>query len=365
MAIMKHSLANTPALVPLVFAFLTCGVLYLAFPDQHYVIGWATMVKYFILTLGVLLAAAVARAPRKLQTIHFLIVGWGCSIAIGVALGAPLSRGLLYCIPVIAFALPRETRSYLPILSVATLAFALVGSVYEAAAFGGFAMFADYGYRASSIFINPNNLAITAVVLLSFTLKLKSVLYNGIAVASATVLVVTSGSKAGMVLFAILLVYVAARRNIKLAAVVAVCLAGLAALALVLGWLRAPILSVYLRIEQIVDFATNLGNPLFPSVDRDVAAPLYVDNVYLQTWNEMGAPAAIVLVCILLHLALRDRLSNPGWLLFGAAGLSENFIYLWPLAYLFWAYAGERPSDTIPKTRDDAAAVIEPIRAKP
>lgn len=342
---------DTPALVFVVLAFLTCGGVYLIFPEQHYTVGWATAIKYVFVLLGMLLVAATAKISVKaLRVPHFLAAAWVFAVGAAMLLGVPASRGLVYSLPVVFMFLPRETRAYVPLLGLITLLVATFCAPYEALVVGGFGYFADYGYRASSIFINPNNLAITAVIALSLVMEIKNRTYTTIGFACTGLLVVASSSKAGLLLLAVLIVFHAMKVNLRLAIWAFLGCLSIAVIGLLFDWFRAPFLSVYFRLEQVVGFVTSISNPLFPFYERVGSAP-YVDNVYLQTWNELGAPAAVVLVCALIYVGWRDRTKHCAWLLFAVTGFSENFIYLWPLAYLFWIYTAS-PLAQMPAQRN-------------
>jgi hypothetical protein len=39
---------------------------------------------------------------------------------------------------------------------------------------------------------------------------------------------------------------------------------------------------------------------------------------------------------------MRDRLGQPLWLLFAAASMTTNVLFLFPLGYIFWFYVGRR-----------------------
>jgi hypothetical protein len=87
-------------------------------------------------------------------------------------------------------------------------------------------------------------------------------------------------------------------------------------------------------------------NPAFPflawktMVGPNEGDAIYVDNAFLQTWNETGIGTAVALVCVFVWILFRDGVKSPFLGLFLTASLSGNIIYLWPVAYFFWINVG-------------------------
>lgn len=337
--IVKHTI------VALILSFLLCGSIYLVFPSQHYDTGSsATYIKYLL--LFPLLASAITyyqRHPIPVPVLLFL-TGWGLALSLALAWGTPPLKLALYGIPALALLAPSPIRFIVPKLMATVLMATAIGAAFEYTIVGGFARFADMGYRASSIFLNPNNLAVTTVILCAYVISAsdRSLQYSTLALGA--IIILASSSKTGMGLLGILFVYMVWREWPRVALIAAGCLVLAASGAVAAGLVRAPWLSVYFRILQSSEFVFGMTNPVFPSI---AGVRAYVDNVYLQIWNEVGAPALLVYISALLYSAHRDRLNSPLWIIFGAAGVTENIVYLWPTGYLLWFYVANPPTHEI------------------
>lgn len=327
-----------PALFAITLLFLSCGAIYLVFPNQHYrTDGFAVLVKYVLLVP--LIVAAIAHYWRHaiVEPAVLFFVLWSAVMATAIWAGTPLARVAVYWIPSVAIFVPSVMWRELPRISAVVIILALVGAIYEYSIIGGFARFnVSPGGRAISIFLNPNNMAITVVVLLAIATQH----YRGAALAllvlASIVLVALSKSNTGIVLLGMLALYAVWR--IKPILVLAVgATAVLSGVALVsLNLVRAPWMSGYLRFMQVQNVFGSADNLIFPRL----GGVFHIDNALLFTWMEAGLPAAIVLALLFCYALLVDRFRSPLPAIFVVASLTTNIIFLWPLAYLFWAQIG-------------------------
>lgn len=337
MSLSKASAGLNPAIYAITLFFLSCGAIYLAFPDQHYrTDGFAVWVKYILLVP--LIAAAAPyywrRAISEPAMLFFLL--WSAAMAIAIWAGTPISRVAVYWIPSGAIFVPPVMWRELPKIAAVVIILALVGAIYEEIVMGGFARFSVTEGRAISIFLNPNNMAITVVALLAIAAQH----YRGGALAllvlATIALVVLSKSNTGIVLLGLLALHAVWRLKpiLVLGAGAAVVFLGAALIALNL--VRAPWFSGYLRLMQISNVFGSADNLIFPRL----GGAFHIDNALLFTWIEAGLPAAIILFLVFCYALLVDRLRSPLPAIFAAASLTTNIIFLWPLAYLFWAQIG-------------------------
>lgn len=325
----------------LIMAFLLSGSLYLAFPGAHYSTSTALVyVKYcaFFPVIAIFAYFSISYGTAT-TTVVFLFL-WIAALLLGLMFGTPPMRIALYAIPAGAILIPQALHAKMPIIMRWLLLAMATGVLFEYFVTGGFLVFADMGFRASSIFINPNNLAIVAVLACVYAFSIGRGPVPILFLAIGAFIVAASASKTGMILYSLMIMYLVWTWRPTALIVAVTVIASVAAAVLALGLIRAPWLSIYLRLLQIADFIGNMPNPIFPQLE---VTGSYVDNVYLQTWNEVGLPALLVYVAILFYLAIRDRLRSPFWVLFAAAGFTENIIYLWPVGYVFWMCVGSRP----------------------
>jgi len=345
MLVPKARAVDPPATWVFAFAllFMTHGAIYLLLPHIHYrTDSLAVYIKYLLLVpLVVGLIAHYWSSPIALsKTVWFCL--WEATLCIALMTGAEPLRVALYGIPAVALFMPRSVWEQLPTISLYVLILATIGLLYEYIAIGGFGRFSEEGYRATSIFLNPNNLGIVAVLATYFAMKTCDGVMWWVSVALGVALAIASMSKTGLLLCLILLGYTVSGGQVLRLITGIGALAIAAAAAISLGMVRAPWESGYLRLHQALDFFQRMDGWFFPTVGR---LPPYVDNAFLQTWNEMGLLPLLVFICAIAYGALRDRLRSPLWLLFGAAAATTNINYLWPVAYLFWAYIGNGKHD--------------------
>ena len=332
----------------ILFIFLISGSLYLIFPEQHYnAAGWGVLVKYVLyFWLLALLAGHVAINGTLSLSSIIVALAWVIAISIGVMMGADAKRAFLYLIPVTALLAPRSFQLRATSLALPLLMVTLAGAFYEYFVLGGFARFHPTSYRGISIFINPNNLGITVTVLAAYVTLTRRGTLSWITFTFCGGLVLYSGSKTGMAALLALTVLLLAQASALRLVALGLPVLALAALSIATGLVHVQLDSAWERIRQYTEFFSNLNNTIFPFLD---AMPYYADNAFIQLWIEMGLPAAIVYVTVMLICVVREKLWSPLWAIFVLSSMTTNVPYLFPLAYLFWFYAGTSFTQTSPK----------------
>lgn len=212
-------------------------------------------------------------------------------------------------------------------------------------------------YRMVSIFLNPNNLGIvitlfTFAYLESFSIrKILSWLcyFNGL------LIVVLSGSKTGLgvfMFFSVYILYLAIsnrhsenalikRADLKylVFAIPVVLVVALRLIAMVdlsdmrdFNW---GSLMVRLR-DYNVFFSLVRENYLFPWINTTKN----IDNMYLHIWGSFGLPGmiAFILFNMFLFFKITSRKMMAILLSFLLMGFTTNYMYLWPLGYMYWAF---------------------------
>ena len=92
------------------------------------------------------------------------------------------------------------------------------------------------------------------------------------------------------------------------------------------------------RFGQIIEFLKNVKkNPLFPNK----ISQAYTDNLYLHLWGFVGIIVCIIFILFNLYLFLicymrRKKMFCILFFLFFIYGFAENYLYLWPIAYIYW-----------------------------
>jgi hypothetical protein len=270
---------------------------------------------------------------------------------------------ITYSLPIWVIVLYDGLRDidFLP-LARATLVIASVLTYVEVIVLGGIYndFFVEGAYRATSIFVSPNMLS-PMVALLTYYILVEgrgSALSRSVAIVNACAVTVLSGSKTGIVVTAIMLTAALAEirglprlRLIAFALVAGtgILVADAAGLTSILS--RFPgmggsdvevrafsLESGYIRL---LEYETFLGLaarwPLFPWY-REFQ---YVDNMYLHLWGSFGLVALLAFLLFSAWLVIlslgrgRTRLALIFALLV-VVGMSTNFVYLWPIAYVYW-----------------------------
>lgn len=319
-----------------IFLMISSGAIYLFYPDQHYNdSGWAVLIKYIIyIPLIVLIILGFLLLNKRLSPVGVVLVASWVMIAIFAYLaGTDVVRVGLYTLPVFAALSPQWVRDAAPKLSYWVLWLTVIGAGYEYFVLGGFPRFHPIQYRAISIFVNPNNLGIFSVILYYYARELGHP-RSAISFVLSLSLILISGSKTGFFCFIILLFAYQANRT-PAHALIALIGGGLVSTFAILSGL-IPFESAFIRIEQVTDFFETVDAIFYPDPNS-----AYADSSYIQTWLQMGLIGTLFFSSVIIYCAVRDRLQRPLWLVLGAASITTNLLYLFPLAYVFWFYASD------------------------
>ncbi|WP_440980926.1 hypothetical protein [Shinella sumterensis] len=329
------------------FLFIVSGAIYLAFPDQHYnTQGWGVLIKYalYFFLLGLLALYVAMNGEFSTATILVALL-WVIVVLMGLMAGADMERALLYLIPVAAVLAPPSFQMRAMRLAMPVLLLTIAGAFYEYFVLGGFTRFHPTSYRGISIFINPNNLGITATILTAYVTLLSRGAVRWITIIICWGVILYSGSKTGMGVLLALMVLLVAKANFFRMLMLGLPILSVAAAFVGIGIVEVPLDSTWDRIRQYTDFLVNVEDFMFPFVD---GRAYYTDNAILQLWIELGLPAAAAYVSVLLICCINERLRSPLWAVFALSSLTTNIPYLFPLAYMFWFHVGTVIRQTSP-----------------
>lgn len=231
---------------------------------------------------------------------------------------------------------------------------------------GVFDMFSDMGYRVCSVFINPNNYGTYIWIVTSMILiKEDNSLVKTITLGNSLFLLILTGSRSSLIIMYLIVVmvlfyniaktlsskYKLSQKNI---AMLLVCF-------LIILLLAVSDLSINnffdngKGIRNITDIDLTVGryeqylrffdrsdfNIFYPNMYSDV----YVDNLFLHVWSFFGLPTACLYIggsiFIIYRLWHWDKPCSALMILLLFEGMFENFLYLWPTAYIYWYIVGK------------------------
>lgn len=323
--------------------FVVNGAGYLFFVDQHYnESGWYVWTKYLVLValcLAVLLyyiSVEKVYVNLRLLALFYLV---SFTIFSPVLVGGNFFRLIQYFIPVFSIFIfidwDRATsKRYCLIIFWLTF----VGVVYEYFILEGFERFHPTGYRAISIFVNPNNFGVS-IVLLSSIAILKRYGSNLLILAAALFFVICSGSKTALVMWLVLFLGVFGSRGVFVFFALFVLSIFILLLASGLNFTELSNMwgysfdSLMIRVSYFMEFLSGVDNWIFPVSD---GSNYYVDNAFVQVWIDIGLVAAILLLLLMFYLIVFASGYRLLFLLFLLSALTTNILYITPVAYFFW-----------------------------
>jgi hypothetical protein len=318
---------------------LVSGAIFLAYPEQHYnEEGWGVLLKYSIYFPLIILSSFYIIINQKINKNLLLFLLWILVCSITLILGMiDKMRYALYVMPAFSALAPQWIHKETPKIAYAALWIAALGAIYEYAVLGGFPRFHPNGYRAVSVFVNPNNLGITTVILYYFTESLQKYkrffsLIIGIS------LIIISGSKTAFIIFFVLFLIRRVRITLLQAAHGIIFSFSAICLAFYIGII--PLESLYIRLDQYSNFFNSIDGFIFITKNENFYEN-YADNAFIQLWIEVGILGSISYIFIIIYCAARDGFRKPLWLLFAAASMTTNVPFLFPLGYIFWFYTGQ------------------------
>lgn len=224
--------------------------------------------------------------------------------------------------------------------------------------------FSSTGFRAISIFINPNAFGIFIVLILSvlnFTNWSKSVLrlFYGLGL----LMVVFSGSKTGLGCFVILVILndvsrILVNKNkfadlfLKYSFFIAIVLVFVMNFQVLDIFESIRLRSLDLesgaqRVFAYREFFQATNNCFFSP--RSCNPEVYVDNAFINIWIVLGFDAfLLVLFLMIMSFVITFLVTERQvrynffifYVIFWSAALTTNVISIWPTAYLFWIILG-------------------------
>lgn len=231
--------------------------------------------------------------------------------------------------------------------------------------FGGlFTRFSRSGYRVISIFVNPNNFGIILAILtcvLLYNFKFSNA-YKLIMVVNSLFVIYLTGCRTALIsLIIVLLLYVL--QNIDLTKEIQ---GGRIILFMSISYVLIGLIvylthtELHLDVRDLMNFSSNNSYTL--SNDARMDANLYffsqvkkhpfypwtdeiknLDNMYFYIWGRFGFLVFLSYILWQLFtlktvLLKKNNLHIVLWIVFFLAGITTNFLYLWPLGYFYWYY---------------------------
>ena len=346
----------------LVFLFLNHGILYYYNPNNIY--NYSSPIKFVKYILILILFFIYFKQMNKRTLLYAIIIIVLFNVFHIIANNdGSLILILNYCFPILIICLYNLLEKYLNIhvCIIITYILATVMAYIEYFFMNTpFLQYADVGYRVCSNFINPNNFA---AILWFFTICLIHDWINLAIIVNSCILLMLSGSRAGMLIFAIGILFILLEKVvfvikngggikkkylIKYLQIITLGCTSIILLrhqfyyffcALISGSRQIGNIDLSVgRFEQYIAFFKNVQeNPLFPNIVNYV----YTDNLYLHLWGFFGIGLCIVFILFNLYLIFMCFQRNQKimfilLLLFFIYGFAENYLYLWPMAYIYW-----------------------------
>lgn len=327
----------------LILAFFMHGILYFVFPTE--IDNTNSFIKYikYILVISFII---INYHMIKSRDILFVLIFMNVSF---IFYFLNDSTGLnniyiLFFLPIIFIYLLRNTFNNTKMILQSTIYIYIVISIFaylEYTIFKGiFPRFGvgDFGYRVSSILVNPNNFGLTVVFM---TIMLHTMItkpfFKKIILLNTVILIYFSMSKTAFILFIVYILY----KYIKLIPLFVI----IGAIYISLTFDTLFIDDKYLTSSSI---RGDMNNDFFILANENILLPFwnsyqYTDNIYLQLWGFFGL--FFLLIFFLFNQALfiifftfKQYTNVIVLFLFLLAGLTTNYLYLWPLAYMYWGF---------------------------
>ena len=344
----------------LIYVFLLHGMLVFIFPEQyHNSSGWLVYVKYLsLISIIVLYIDKLYQYPNLL--IYFLSILFMFFFGTVISSRAVLVlNDALYIIPIFSILLAPSIlsvfskSSIIKYIIIISLVFAIIEFLFFSTILS---TYSRHVFRSSSIFVNPNNLAIIIGIAINYVVCKNVVKFREqtVLVLASAVTIILSGSKTGLLLLllSILLMFLNKRR--ALPSLIILCI-GTATILLLLfvglgeslnfGFdlnLRGMELkSGENRLGAYSEFTAKLtGVGSFPRWEFNT----HLDNTFFHMWGNLGLITAVFFICQHMFIGvLSYKLGSTFLVLFIAFTLSmltTNIMYIWPASYLYWFFCG-------------------------
>lgn len=230
-----------------------------------------------------------------------------------------------------------------------------------------FQQYADMGYRVCSVFINPNNFSsflwISTII---FLCSKEKILKKLCLLVNSMLLMILSGSRTGMLVMAIGIFLIAGyllskflqkqcRVNKKRLIQWIGISGGILFFSIIMFFRYRNILAnLFSGSRKISEISLSLGRfeqfrRFLDVVREEWLFPgeleyVYTDNLYFHIWGFFGLFVLILFIAfimVIFYVAIfqKNRICLLLLILFSVYGLAENYLYLWPGAYVFWFIA--------------------------
>lgn len=350
----------------LCFLFFSHGVLYYFHIDQHYLasdFGWLQLIKYIIFSTFILIF--IIKGFLRLNLFLFLLIQ---TIGLLVIYTAENNNKIIlvisFLVPTLCLLMPfcwlsKEISSLIRfslLISLSLIFINFLALVYEIANGPIVSSYSRSSFRATGIFVNPNNSSIFSVFLFCFVF-----LFSGNRFVKFFVFILTSfglivlGSKTGLLIFFILIFFLFFNSLVRFFLLLFV-LVYMLFLYNIIGFYeldvnfdfkyRSPLNfeSAFIRIRDWMDLGRDLYNGSilnFLFGWRDV---YFIDNGYMDILSNFGIFMLIlflVLQCVFIFISLRfGRFLILFNLIFLVAMITTNVHRIWPISYVYWALMG-------------------------
>ena len=346
-------------IAPFFLVFIAHGLLYYAFPEQHYTSsegggGWISYLKYvcLIVTLPALVHARISSST--LSWVSFIVIPIGVSLCLQLYWVNENNLLLFqYTIAMFGyffgpFALRFfESRVFVERFCLVAI-FVIFASTTSELFFGGISQdFSRSGLRGAGPFINPNNTGIIVAILAAvYHYYSRTKVMNAVIALLAALTLVITGSKTGMAIYAAMaFVLLPSRWRFTVLLVVPLLLLmsmdeiadlwsvyELRDFSLESGEIRS--VNIFALLEKLTDLSPM--EALFGFSNTSL-----IDNAYLDMMSYGGVSLVmsfVVVQLISIFHCIRLRMKLAG-LLHGAfflAMLTTDLPRLWPTGYMYW-----------------------------
>lgn len=347
------------------FVFFSHGVLYYFFQEQHYVeggTGWLQYLKYFIFFFVIIFSVTLKGFSKSNLKVFLLVQTFGLMSFFVVDSYEKVLLTLSFLIPTLCLLLPfgwisrniDKVKHYFYFLSLFLIFVNFFSLLYEVVYGPLIDTYSRGAFRATGIFINPNNSSIFLVFLYSFACYIASSKWFKVFLSLVVFLCLfLMGSKTGFFIFSVVVTFFVVKSLVRFFWVASV-------LSVVFLWFSitgVEIFSFDYVYRNPLDFDSafirfddwaKLGGSLY-SVSiielffgrRDV---YLVDNTYMDVFSNFGF-LMLMFFCFLNFSFLRSSLGFNKYvmlfnLIFLAAAVTTNVHRLWPVAYVYWGLMG-------------------------
>ena len=364
----------------IVFLFFVHGALYVINPlDIYNPSSPIKLIKYALL-FGLFMLGLRGLNYTKLLMLGILFITmfffhyFSREIGYGVSTKSILLGFFGYAFPMLVIPLHKfiKKANYFKIVPIVLALSSLIGYVEYVFLRGLFEKFSGAGYRVVSIFVNPNNAGILFAIMTYFVLEkiefnnaLKNLL-KGIVILNGIAIIFLTGSKtalAALVLFLglhFLKELINNTNKLLTTASKLLYLGSFVGIALI-AFFEDRVIDKFstfslggdsremnlntgrIRLQSAMEFFERISDNFFYPYRSSM---MYIDNVYLEMWGDYGILVLILFLSFNIYLFFQCLKASAVFelsLLFVilVLGLSTNFIYLWPIGYIYWFLAVE------------------------